>query len=279
MQNNLQKKALEISCYVAGAGAFGVFARWLQVMLAFDDAGLSEKSVFNLLVPALIIAAAIVFKKLSDRLSEDRLYVPKEFCEALFNPGTLFTVLRWVCGGLMFIGAVLLMIQSETDKNVTFLRVLAAVGIFAGLSIPLFLDEANYEDIEHPALLRLYSIVPVLLFAVWLVVSYKQNSLNSVAWRYALEIVALIASLLAFFRIAGFAFLVVNGRRCMFAVRLAAMLCIMSLADERYMGMQLMLLASAGTFLLVNWLLVVNLKKKKPRPDNSDDEGGFEKLN
>ena len=277
MQNNMQKKALEISCYVAGAGAFGVFVRWLQVMLAFDDAGLSERSVFNLLVPAMVAAAAFVFKNLSDRLSEDRLYVAKEFCEALFNPGKLFAILRWLCGGIMCVGALLLMLESETDKNVDFLRVLAAVAFFAGLSFPLFLDEANYEDVEHPALLRIYSILPVLLFSVWLVVSYKQNSLNSVTWSYALEIGTLIAALLAFFRIAGFAFLVVNGRRCMFAVRLAAMLCIMSLADERYMGMQLMFLATAGMLLLVNWLLIINMKKKKPRPEVGD-EGGFEKL-
>ena len=33
----MQKKSLEITCYVAGAGAFGVFLRWLQDQLAFDE--------------------------------------------------------------------------------------------------------------------------------------------------------------------------------------------------------------------------------------------------
>ena len=36
----MQKKSLEITCYVAGAGAFGVFLRWLQDQLAFDENGL-----------------------------------------------------------------------------------------------------------------------------------------------------------------------------------------------------------------------------------------------
>ena len=31
----MQKKPLEITCYVAGAGAFGVFFRWLQDQLCW----------------------------------------------------------------------------------------------------------------------------------------------------------------------------------------------------------------------------------------------------
>ena len=42
-----RKRALEISCYVVGAGAFGVFVRWLQVMMAFNEEGLVDKSFFN----------------------------------------------------------------------------------------------------------------------------------------------------------------------------------------------------------------------------------------
>ena len=59
----MQKKSLEISCYVCGAGAFGVFFRWLQDQMAFDEAGLAERSVFNYLVPKyveMMIYAAVV---------------------------------------------------------------------------------------------------------------------------------------------------------------------------------------------------------------------------
>ena len=58
----MYKKPLEICCYVAGAGAFGVFFRWLQDQLAFDENGLNEKSFFNFLVPALVIAAVFLFR-------------------------------------------------------------------------------------------------------------------------------------------------------------------------------------------------------------------------
>ena len=54
----LQKKALEITCYVVGAGAFSVFIRWLQTMLAFNEDGLVDRSIFNFLVPLMVIIAA-----------------------------------------------------------------------------------------------------------------------------------------------------------------------------------------------------------------------------
>ena len=59
------------------------------------------------------------------------------------------------------------------------------------------------------------------------------------------------------------------------------MACIMGLADERYMGMQVILLSSAGMLLLYVWILVRNLapvqeEKKDDGPEI--DAGGFEKL-
>ena len=60
---------------------------------------------------------------------------------------------------------------------------------------------------------------------------------------------------------------------------MGSMMCIMSLADERYMGMQLILLASAGMLLLYVWILVRNLEKQDKKPaEPAADEGGFEKL-
>ena len=111
----MQKKPLEITCYVAGAGAFGVFFRWLQDQLAFDEAGLNEKSVFNLLVPVLVIAAALLFQRFLSDMKERRLCAPEDFCEALYNPGKLFAAARWAAGVVMIAGAGLLLISSEAS--------------------------------------------------------------------------------------------------------------------------------------------------------------------
>ena len=76
----MYKKPLEISCYVAGAGAFGVFFRWLQDQLAFDENGLNERSVFNLLVPVMVIASALVFWHFIRAMQDRRIAPPNDFC-------------------------------------------------------------------------------------------------------------------------------------------------------------------------------------------------------
>ncbi len=276
----MQKKPLEITCYVAGAGAFGVFFRWLQDQLAFDEAGLNERSVFNLLVPALIVAAALLFHRFVSDMKERRLYAPEDFCQAFYNPGKLFTAARWAAGVLMIAGAALLLMSSEADPHAEMIRVLCLLAALSGLAFPLTLGAANYEFLAHEKLVRLGMMLPVLMHALWLVLSYMQNSYNSVPWSFAVEIAAIIAAMMGFFRAAGFAFRVPDGHRALFAVMLGAAMCILALADERYMGMQLILLSSAGMLILYEWILVRNLKKKRPETrktgDAEVDDGGFE---
>ncbi len=276
----MQKKPLEITCYVAGAGAFGVFFRWLQDQLAFDEAGLNEKSVFNLLVPALIVAAALLFHRFVSDMKERRLCAPEDFCDAFYNPGRLFTAARWAAGLVMAAGAALLLMSSEADPHAEMIRVLCLLAALSGLAFPLTLGAANYEYLAHEKLVRLGMMLPVLTYALWLVLSYVQNSQNSVPWSFAVEIAAIIAAMLGFFRAAGFAFRVPDGHRALFAVMLGGAMCILALADERYMGMQLIFLASAGMLILYEWILVRNLQKKRPETKKAGgaetDDGGFE---
>ena len=88
------------------------------------------------------------------------------------------------------------------------------------------------------------------------------------------------AAILAYFRVMGFAYFVVDGKKIMFAVMMCAMLSIMSLADGRYFGMQVIIIGTAIQMALYNWILIMNLKRRKPRPTAEDDtpvtdEGGF----
>lgn len=270
------KKALELSCYVCGAGAFGVFFRWLQDQTAFNEAGLAEKSVFHVLVPLFILAVALYFLRYVDRTRNDRWHLPEDFCGALENKGTLFTVFRWLAGGMMCVGALLLLADCETDKQAGMLRVLALLGLLSGLAYPLLLTAANHP-VSRPRLLCLLSFLPILMFAFWLITSYKMNDINSVVWSYAIEIVAVIAAMLAFFRLAGFAFGEPNAWRSMFAAMFGTFLCVMTLADERYMGMQLMLLSSGLMLVLWNWIMVKNLRQKEQQAE-VQPEDGFERL-
>ena len=277
----MQKKSLEITCYVAGAGAFGVFLRWLQDQLAFDENGLSEPSVFNFLVPLMLLAAAWMFTRFINKIQDDKLYVPRDFCDALFNPGKLFAIARWAIGLLMCLGAVILLVTSETDVDADFIRIICLLAFLSGLAFPFVLGSANYDEFANVKFVRLCMMMPILLFAAWLILCYKQNSYNSVVWSYVIEMATIIVALLAFFRIAGYAFFAPNWRKCMLAIMMGAAMCIMSLADERYMGMHIIMLSAALMLILYNWILFKNLRKKVKRSEIQEpqsDEGGFEQI-
>lgn len=277
----MQKKSLEITCYVAGAGAFGVFLRWLQDQLAFDENGLSEPSVFNFLVPLMLLAAAWMFTRFINKIQDDKCYVPRDFCDALFNPGKLFAVARWAIGLLMCLGSVVLLMTSETDVDADFIRIICLLGFLSGLAFPFVLGSANYDEFANVRFVRLCMMMPILLFSAWLILCYKQNSYNSVVWSYVIEMATIIVALLAFFRIAGYAFFAPNWRKCMLAIMMGAAMCIMSLADERYMGMHIIMLSAALMLILYNWILFKNLRKKVKRSEVQEpqpDEGGFEQI-
>ena len=277
----MQKKSLDITCYVAGAGAFGVFLRWLQDQLAFDENGLSEPSVFNFLVPLMLLAAAWMFTRFINKIQDDKCYVPRDFCDALFNPGKLFAVARWAIGLLMCLGSVVLLMTSETDVDADFIRIICLLGFLSGLAFPFVLGSANYDEFANVRFVRLCMMMPILLFSAWLILCYKQNSYNSVVWSYVIEMATIIVALLAFFRIAGYAFFAPNWRKCMLAIMMGAAMCIMSLADERYMGMHIIMLSAALMLILYNWILFKNLRKKVKRSEIQEpqsDEGGFEQI-
>jgi len=268
----MQNKALEISCYVCGAGAFGVFFRWLQDQMAFNDAGLADRSVLHIIVVLYIIAAAILFIRFVDKARNKRYYLPDELNEALYNEGKLFTIARWAIGGIMVLGALVLLATCEVEKQAALLKLLALSGILSGISYPLLLTLAN-RPVEHPGIACLLSFMPILTFSIWLIVCYKMNDINSVVWAYSIEIIAVIVAMCAFFRMAGFSFGAPSGFRAMFFSMMGACMCIMAIADKRNMGMQIMLFSAAMMLVLYNWIMLCNLRRRVAPPKVRPDDG------
>ncbi len=271
------KKALEINAYVAGAGAFGVFFRWMQRQLAFED-GLVKGSVWNVIVPLSILVVGYVFLRFVDRFKNERCYLPDELEEALVSPGKLYTIVRWAVGILMCVGALAVLATCETDKNAVMLRVVALLAGLSGLSFPLLLSAANRKRVwMGPKVLCLFSFLPMLLFAVWLILSYKENAINSVIWDYSIEIITLCVGMVSFFRVGGFAFGQPNCWRAMFFAMFGAFLCIMSLADSRNIGLQIILLSAALMLINYNWIMVANLRSREAEEGEAPSDG-FERL-
>ena len=266
-------KSLETCCYVIGAGAFGIFFRWMQLQLAFEN-GLPEKSVWHFFVLLLIVACAAVFWYFIRKFEKAGLSLSGNFFEAFSNSGKLYTILRWLFGAILCAGSILLFLGSELDANVTFLRVLSGFGLLSGIAFPLLLSCANRPHAVKNSTITLLAIFPLFFFATWLLTSYKQNSINPIIWLYAIEVLTLIVDMLAFFRIAGFAYGVPDAKKTMFNCMLGSMLSLMSLADNRYLGQQVIFLAVALMFIMVVWIMIANLRvpEESSEPVRKDDE-------
>lgn len=272
----MRNKALELSLYVAGAGAFGVFLRWMEDQLSFNEQGLADPGAFHVLFPLFLAACAAVFLHFVVDIDHRHYYVPEQFEKALCSELTLHRVLSIVLGAMMALGGLMLLSKSELDPFTGMLRTLSALAALSGIAYPLVLEEARKEQIRA-GLLCLLMLLPVLLFAVWLLLSYRNNIINSVPLAYGPDMLAAILAMLAYFRMAGFAFGSAKPSRALFLVMLSASVCILSVADKRYLGMEVILLAAAGQLLLYLWIMLKNLKPRERRVIPRKDDG-FEHL-
>ena len=272
----MRNKPLELSLYAAGAGAFGVFLRWLEDQLAFNEEGLADPSAFHVIVPLFLIACVVTFWWFQQDIERKRYAVPAEFGKAFYSDLQLHTALSILAGFVMVLGGLLLFAKSETDRFVGMLRILAALAMLSGIAFPLVLLEAR-RTAPRAGILCPMMLLPLLMYAVWLILSYRRNAINSVALAYGMDMLTAIIGMIASFRMAGFAFGAAKPKRAVLSGMLCASICIMSLADERYTGMQMILLATAGEMLLYNWILLQNLEQKERVVVVKKDDG-FEHL-
>ena len=276
--NDLQMQALKTTLYAVCAGAFGLFARWMQLMLAFDDSDLPKSSAWNLLFPMVVVAAVIISIHFSRDAGRHHYVLPEGFTEAFAFTSPVVNAVRYAAGGLMIIGAVLLLLTCETEKHAVMMRILAGLGVLSGISYPLMLGMAQNKD-SNPNLRCLCAALPIVMFSFWLILTYKMNDINSVEWDYGIEILADCVGIYSFFRMAGFAFDVPNTKRSMFWAMFAPFCFFVCLADDRLLGMQVMYVAAAVMMLLNNWIFVCNLKKdESSEAARTEPDDGFERL-
>ncbi len=275
----MRNRALENTVYVIAVGAFGFFLRWLQLQLAFDENGLCGPHIFNYFVPAFLIIVAVVFRVRAARTLGKTRCLPKKFETALSNRGKLYGATRWIVGAMMAAAGLLLIRGSDIDKQKNLIRVIGGLAIASGLMLPLYLEWANRGvRAKLKGLLCLQSLVPILLFGVWMVYIYVVNAINSVIWAFLIELITVSALMLGFFRLSGFAFGQVEGEKTLFWLQYGAFMGITALADSRKSSMQLILFAAALMLVLADYILLTKVRPKSEAEEEEPFDGGIEKL-
>ena len=241
--------------------AFGGFLRWMQNQISFEpETGLAVKgSIWPYAVALWLIIGAVYFAVVITRMQgKGRVRLPYTFAAAFRPEHVLIPALSLVCGLVMLVGGLLLLLRTPLDEpQRRLLIILGGIAALTGVSFPHYLLRAGEEN--PPSTLRaVLSVFPIVLFAFWLVVSYKMHIVNPTITAYAPEILAISAACVAFFRLAGFAFETPKPDRAMFWGSYAAFLCLLTLADDRYFGAKLIFAAAAGMLLLQVWLICMH---------------------
>lgn len=258
----MQKNALAITVTTLVMGVFGAFLRWLQNRLAFDDAGLAipgaPVSVVYLVFSLLMLAGmlGIVFLWLN------RFEKPEFGEDALRVGSALPTVLSWVFCTAFAAAGVLLMFSAGDSRLSLLQRLFGAAAVIAGACLPAMPARQVYENAGVIGK-RAASVILVVFFGLWLVFSYLTHADEPVLWIYVPEVLAVAASLLAFYYVAAWFFGRAKPNSAFLFLQLGAFLDLCTLPDARKRSVTLLLAATAAMLLMLEYVVLSNLTEKQ----------------
>lgn len=247
---------LTISAFVAGI--FGFFLRWLQNLNGFDDKGLlipkAGITTVLLVYTAIVILAFALEKKILFRSAN----FSGAAAEALGMPNFLIRALSWLIAAVMVIGSLIFMFSSDFAPYPGMQRITGALGIFAGLSLPLIFGGKDEKNGGHGAVA---SLIPVLFACLWLVTAYRVESENPIRWTYIPAMLAIIALVLSFYYVSAYFYGRAKPGRCLFSLQCAAYLSIITLIDKHSLAEILIFGACAAAALCFSFCIVHNALK------------------
>lgn len=256
----MRKNALIISCYVCALGAFGAFFRWLQNQICYDPVtGIMARSAWNFLIPIAIIGVAVIFYAQIKKLLDQNLVPPMKLYDMFHGTTLVYPVVAWIIAAITAIGGLITIVSVRYTEQSGLYTLIGILAIISGISFPLICTCSKRRF--SPGFVSALMTVPVVMFALWLIASYRQNATIASIWVYAVEILTLCACLTAFFFNAGYAYGRVKPIESLFFTMMAAFLCFMTMSDNRNTGLQLIVCGSIGMLLTESWAIVSNMRE------------------
>lgn len=211
------------------------------------ETGMINPSILNILLPLLIVAAAVVLWLRTRKLTDDQTVFPTGMSEALRGLSILYIIFAWIIAALAVLGGIMTIVETSLDSLRTMYVLVAVLGMLSGLSFPLICSASRSH--YSPSLVSIFMALPILMYCVWLIASYRSNANNPNVWMFAIEILAICCAILALFYVAGYAFGRPDPHKACYLSLLGAFMCITTLADSRHMGLELIILATVGMLL------------------------------
>ncbi|NCB51480.1 MAG: hypothetical protein EOM54_06310 [Clostridia bacterium] len=259
----MRKNSLVICCVTCVFGAFGAFFRWLQDLTGFEeDTGLyiSGNIWSRALIVACVGAALALFVMVLD-LKKKKLSLPEEYSAAMGGTTVLYRPAYIGLASLMAAGSIILIFSAFKDAYPVLQVSLSLMGLLAAAGFTLMTSATRRR--RDPPLNCFGATLIIALFCFWLIVSYRENAVGPVVWSYAIEILALACTLVAFYYIASVPFGRPKPFSAIFFSQFGAFLCIVALPDDRWTGQKIMLAAAAGMLLFLSYALIANLRPRE----------------
>jgi len=268
----MRKNAIIMCCYVCVAAAFGGFFRWIQSLTAFEaETGLIiPGSLWSKLMVLLCVVAVLGLLALVLRLQKQELH-PARTCESVFRGTTpLPPYIYTLFSVAMAVGGVILFITSKYREYQTLMRLLGFFAILSGAGF-YYLASSPYQQREA-GMQCLCASVLSLMCCFWMILCYKMNSTIPSVWSYSIEVLALAADTVAFYYMAGYAFGKPKPYRSMFFAFMGSFFSLVTLADDRLLGMQIIMGAAAGILMYCGWMTVSTMRAEKPVEMETEEE-------
>ncbi|MCL1828701.1 MAG: hypothetical protein FWG32_04305 [Oscillospiraceae bacterium] len=243
----MRKHVTVTLCFTCTAGAFGVLFRWLQLRTAFEaETGLPIAGAWtNTVVIALSLFMAALLLFLTAFSAKKR--TGGSTAAKLPAESVVFSVVSLIACISAAAGAVLLFFSASNSFEPSVTRAFSVLALAAGISFPAFVSSSKQSSGFFTCLLAL---IPVIFCSYWLIVSYRDHAANPVIWEFAFEILAISASILGFFFVAGYPCGTPKPLASFYFCNLAAFLCIITLVDARPFAQSLILFSLALVELL-----------------------------
>ena len=262
----MRKDALKLTVVTLTMGIFGFFFRWVQTLNGFEaETGLPVRGAGSavfvtvyFLLAALTFAVMAVFYRSKYRLLKT--------AGALRAATAAAGVLCRFAGVLTALICAVLLFTAGGERYPVIQRLFAGAGICGGGAL-YFVCAAGKK---HPAG-RYAAPVLTLFLCLWLVRSYKFNAEDPVVGHYAVEILALVFTTLGWYALSAFYYDRAKPARTMFTLELAIFLDIGTLADGHGVLISVLYVLQCAALLCFFFLLVENMQKKTPEPEEDGE--------
>ena len=256
----MQSEAYKLTGFTAVASAMGFLLRWLQNMQILEpETGLSVsgKPISYIVAAMIVLMAGGLF---AITWAMRRCDAPTEPEQALEGKTFLYTVICIVPALCMAVAGMMILLMAWPARQAVIWRMCGVSTLLGAAGV--LLVAMNLKNPEKGGAKRLGMCLLILFGAMWLIAEYKSAASDPVVWRFAVEMLAICAALMAFYYITGYCFGEPNPRGAVLFCYLGAFLCVMSAVDEHSLAESLLYAGTAILLFAWGYALVSNMRRE-----------------